>query len=213
MKMVSIVERNAAWYRKSGIARPVISNFTVSKDFHDYALSKGITISYWSDVHELPEVQGADLFIDEIGRYFDSRLYKDLSADVRGWLAQASKLGVEMYTAAQDFAQIDITYRRLTNHLYQITKLIGSPRPTNTRPPVKRIWGICVERELDPVAYDEDSKKFASDGLPGFFFIERKYCDVFDTTQRFRRSAPLPYEHVKRSCKMPGCTFVKVSHV
>jgi len=203
-----IVERNADWYRITGIPRPLVSNIEYEQWFLDFAKERGIPIRYWKDIEELPRLADCDVIIDEVGAYFDSRTFKDLPLEVRLWLAQASKLGVDIYGSAQDFAQVDISFRRLTTELFHITKLIGSARPSKTRPPVKRIWGLCMKRELDPVGYDETKKKFNSDSwIPSFFFIRAEYCRIFDTTKRIAKSKPPPYKHVERHCEDPNCKF------
>jgi len=204
-----IAERNSDWLKKTGIPRPIVSNLEFSSKFYELVTEKlGIPIRYWKDLEELPNLTDCDLIIDEVGAYFDSRTFKDLPLDLRLWLAQASKLGVDIYGSAQDFAQVDITFRRLTTNLYEIRKIMGSDRPTKTRPSSKRIWGVCTMRELDPVGYDEQKKAFNNAGvLPSVFFIRREYCEIFDTTKRIAKSKPTPYKHVVRPCAEPGCKF------
>jgi len=201
----NIVWRNSKWAKITEKPRPLVSNLVFSEEFFQYAKGLGVPIRYWKNIDELPELTNCDLIVDEVGTYFDSRTFKDLPLDVRLWLAQASKLGVDMYGSAQDFAQVDIAFRRLTTELHHITKVIGSRRPAETRPPVKRIWGLCFIRQLDPVAYDEDSKKFAGNGLPRPFWITRKMCSIFDTTRRIPKSKPMPYKHIARPCAEPNC--------
>jgi len=209
-----IVLRNAKWREQSGIVRPIYSNMIFSQDFKDGATELGIPILEWENLDDLVKISNADVFIDEVGNYFDSRSWTDLSLDVRRWITQGAKAGVEIYGAAQDFAQVDIAFRRLVNELWQVTKLIGSPRPAATKPPVKRIWGVCLMRELDPRAYKEDEKRFASDSLlPKFFFIRRFYCEIFDTLQFIKKTKPATMKHVERFCEDPACGFKKVSHV
>jgi len=218
-----LLERNAKWLKLTGIPRPLVSNLEYETWFEEYAKTLGVPIRYWKDIEQLVELTNCDLIIDEVGAYFDSRTFKDLPLDVRLWLAQASKLGVDIYGSAQDFAQVDITFRRLTTQLFHITKIMGSQRPAITKPPVRRVWGLCTMRELDPVGYDEQTKKFASSGLPKFFFIQKKHCGIFDTTKRIAKSKPPPYKHVARACADPKCKFKlydmvgvithKVSHV
>jgi len=203
-----IIERNADWLKKGCQMRPLVSNLEFQQSFLDYAKELGIEIRYWKDLEELPALKDCDLIIDEVGAYFDSRTFKDLPLDIRLWLAQASKLGVDIYGSAQDFAQVDLTFRRLTTQLFHITKLIGSPRPTATRPPVKRIWGMCMVRELDPVGYDEQKRKFNNSAVfPSWFFIRKEYCEIFDTTKRIAKTKPPPYKHVERRCVDPDCKF------
>lgn len=209
-----LVHRNSKWYKKSGIQRKIASNLRFSKDFEQYALSIGVPIHYWENLDELIKLEQCDVVMDEVGNYFDSRMWADLSLDVRRWLTQGSKMGIEIYGSAQDFAQIDKAFRRLVNHLFHITKLMGSRRPSATKPPVKRIWGLCSSKELDPMGYDEDKSKFQSMSVfPSFFFIRRSDCEIFDTTQKIQRSKPYPYKHVERECELENCGFHKIIHI
>jgi len=211
---VKIVYRNSKWHARTGIVRPIVSNLRFSESFTKWASDEmHIPIKYWDNLDELVKFEQCDVIIDEVGNYFDSRLWQDLSLDVRRWLTQGSKCGIEVYGSAQDFAQVDKSFRRLVNNLYEITKLIGSPRPAVTRPPVKRIWGICLVRELDPRAYNEDKKKFAgSFAIPTFFTIQKRHCDIFDTTQKILRGKYPALRHEERFCDEPNCHFHKVFH-
>lgn len=209
-----IVDRNSKWFDKSGISRPIWSNLLFSADFSAYALSRNVHIFYWNRLDELIKIQNADVIIDEVGNYFDSRLWSDIPLEVRVWLSQGAKCGIEIYGSAQDFAQVDLSFRRLTTHLYHITKLVGSRRPSATTPPVRTIWGICSMRELNPRQYKEDKKEFdKTQILPSIFFLERKYCEIFDTTQRIVRPSAPPLKHVERFCENDACGFHKTIHI
>jgi len=206
MVAVDLLYRNAEWYKRSGISRPIATNLEFGQEFQSLAESLGVKIVFWKNLDDLVKLEQCDVIIDEVGNYFDSRLWSELSLDVRRWLTQGAKSGIEMYGSAQDFAQVDKSFRRLCNQLFEITKIAGSPRPSPTKPPIKRIWGICTMRELDPRSYNEDKKKFASSfALPQIFFIQKKYCDVFDTTQKIKRSLPPPYRHEERFCEDDNC--------
>jgi len=212
-----LVERNADWLKKVGRSRPIVSNLHFNDWFVKFAYDRKVPIKYWKDIEELPYLTECDLLIDEVGAYFDSRTFKDLPLDVRLWLAQADKLGVDIFGTAQDFAQVDVSFRRLIsgagNSLYLIDKMVGSQRPSATKPHVSKPWGICTMREIDPVGYDENTKKFANKGLPKFFFIRKEICDVFDTNLRIAKSKPPPYKHIERECGDPSCEFHRVVHV
>jgi len=210
-----ILERNKKWLKESGITRPIWSNLKFSEEFINYAKECKIPIHYWSNLDDLIKVTHADVFIDEVGNYFDSRLWADLSLDVRRWLTQGAKQGIEIYGSAQDFAQVDKAFRRLVNQLFYITKTMGSPRPSATRPPVKKIWGVCVMRELDPHTYKEDENKFANGSIFSlrFFFIRKVYCNIFDTTQKIERSLPPLLKHIDRDCELSNCSFHKTIHI
>jgi len=219
MTVTQLVERNSAWYELTKIRRGIASNMLFTREFEQWAIGKNVPIGYWEQVEELITLENCDVIIDEVGNYFDSRMWTDLSLDVRRWLTQGSKAGIEIYGSAQDFAQVDKAFRRLVNHLFQITKVIGSPRPAATKPPVTRIWGMCLVQELDPAGYSEDKKKFdTSSIIPTFFFIRKEYCDIFDTKQKIKASSPMPLKHVTRVCERhglenDGCHFTVTKHI
>jgi len=205
-----LVERNARWFKRTGKSRPIVSNMQFSSDFVSWASSLNVEVRYWKDLEDLITLAEADVICDEVGNYFDSRMWADLSLDVRRWLTQGAKTGIEFYGGAQDFAQVDVSFRRLIsgsgNGLYLIDKIAGSSRPSNTKPKVRRIWGVCTMREIDPVGYDESTKKFANKGiLPKFFFIRKDICKIFDTNLRIAKSKPPPFKHIERKCIIPGC--------
>jgi len=210
-----LMQRNARWKKKSGIERPIYSNMEFSQSFMDKAHEMGVPLRLWENLDDLVQIKDADVIIDEIGTYFDARLWPELSQDARRWVTQGAKAGIEIYGAAQDFAQVDIAFRRLVNELYLINKVIGSRRPANTKPAVKWIWGVCAKMELDPRAYKEDEKKFITKyTLPRFFLIQRKYCEIFNTSQFIKKSKPLPFKHIERQCERhgAGCDFQKIAH-
>lgn len=213
-----LVVRNSRWAKISGHPRPLVSNLKFSEDFYKWATKiKGVPIIYWQNLDELIAHENCDVIIDEVGNYFDSRNWADLSLDARRWLTQGSKMGIELYGSAQDFAQVDKSFRRLVNQLVQITKVLGSRRPAATKPPPKRIWGLCMGQELDPNGYDEDKKKFAGGSWwpSTLFFIRKEACEIFDTTQKIVKSAPMPLKHSELFCELGDkCTahFHKIVH-
>jgi hypothetical protein len=215
MMCVKLVYRNSKWLQTSGVVRPIVSNLRFSEEFYKWAVDEmKVPIMYWENLDDLVKYEQCDVIIDEVGNYFDSHQWQDLSLDVRKWLTQGAKCGIEVYGSAQDFAQVDKSFRRLTNFLYEIRKIVGSPRPSATRPPVERIWGVCLSRELDPRSYNEDKKKFASSiSVPSLFFIQRRYCEIFDTTQKIIRGSYPALRHEERHCDFPNCGFEKVYHI
>jgi len=215
MEAEILVKRNSRWASKSGIVRPIFSNMKFHPNFEAYAESMGVPLKYWHNLDELISIENADVLMDEIGNYFDARMWTDLSLDVRRWLTQGAKTGVEIYGAAQDFAQVDKSFRRLVNHLLYIRKIIGSPRPSPTKPPVTKIWGVCLVTELDPQGYKEDKDKFASKGVMdfSFFLIEREYCEIFNTNQKIVRSKPSKMRHIERECEDENCRYHKTIHI
>lgn len=215
-----LVLRNSKWKKESGVTRPIASNLIFSQEFHDWAqLDMGVPINYWENLDQLIELEQCDVLIDEVGNYFDSRGWQDLSLDARRWLTQGSKMGIELYGTAQDFSQVDKSFRLLVNELIHIRKIFGSPRPSATKPPVTKVWGVCMVNSLNPQNYDADKNKFEGVGILDirFFLIEKKYCDIFETTQKIKRSKPALLRHVQRYCEHYGhssgsCDFQKIIH-
>lgn len=222
MLCVDLVHRNAKWLKSTGIARPIWSNMRFSEDFTAYATSRGIPLHHWRNLDELVQIEEADIICDEVGNYFDSRGWENLSLDCRRWLTQGAKTGIEFYGGAQDFSQVDIAFRRLVQDgdLKMIRKIMGSRRPAKTKPPVKFIWGVCIMWDMDAQGYDEKNKSFASGWVPSsIFFIRKRFCNIFDTNQKIALSELPLFRHAMRfceKCKEKGgdgtCNFCKVMH-
>jgi len=213
--MISVLYRNKKWHEKQlkrdpkAKKREVWSNIklspTVEQEFDGF-------IRYWSEPHELPLLRDVDVFWDEIATHLDSTQWQNMSLEIKRWLQQHRKFGIEIYGTTQDFAMIDKSMRRLTSDLYIITKLFGSRDKSNTKPNPRFIWGVSILRYMDPTTYDEmDSKKFAG-GLPHFMWISKHSVNVFDTTQEVKMGKYPPLNHIERECIQKGCTFHKVVH-
>jgi len=170
-------------------------------------------IRYWTELRELTPLRDVDVVIDEVATYFDARLWETLSLEMRRWLSQHRKFGLEIYGTTQDFAQVDKAFRRLTSDLLYLSKLAGSRDISATKPPPRFIWGISLVRTLDPTIYDEQKSKFASDGLPRFMLISRAGTEIFDTRAEVKMSSALALRHIERVCEDPNCSFHKTSHV
>lgn len=179
----------------------------VDEEFPEY-------IRYWSDLRELVVLRDCDVAIDEVATYFDARLWETLSLEMRRWLAQHRKFGIEIYCTTQDFAQVDKAFRRLTSNLLYLKKLFGSGDISPTRPAPRFIWGLVWLRELDPTKYDEEKSKFAAGGLiPTFMTITRAATEIFDTRAEISMSKALPLHHIEKACELPNCPFHKTVHV
>jgi len=200
----------AAHQHEAPPRRIVMTNLKLSEEveqeFPEY-------IRYWTELRELTPLRDCDVVIDEVATYFDARLWETLSLEMRRWLAQHRKFGIEIYGTSQDFAQVDKAFRRLTSNLLYLSKIAGSRDISATKPPPKYIWGICLVRELDPTVYDELKSKFATTGIPKFMFITRKGTSIFDTRAEVKMSSALPLRHLERICELGHCDFHKTMHV
>jgi len=223
IEIETVLERNIKWYKHTGIPREIWSNMPFSADFLERASENNIPIVYWAHLDEIVKMSGGDLIMDEQGTYFDSRNYAELSLQVRRWFAQADKNGVDIYGTAQDWAQVDISYRRLVNQVMHCRKMAGSLRPHKTKPlptifgiPLQKylpVWGIVLVREIsgapDDTANFQFSNWFIFD-LIDTIFIRKCYCDLYNTGATITQSRGVPLQHNERKC--PECDFVRVFH-
>jgi len=208
-----LVYRNANWKEKTGKDRPIVSNIKFTDSFLKFAKSKGIFILYWKDIEELVQMTECDLFIDEIGAYFDSRTFDSLPLNVRLWLAQADKLGVHIIGGAQDWSQIDVSYRRLVKQLYDVKKVVGTRRPSATRPGAKKPWALVLRYKVAPVAGAESTELKTLSMFPHIHFFWGKHFRRFDTNSRVEDSAPPPLKRVVRHWTNPETGKVEFTRV
>jgi len=203
--------KNAKLAFKEPERRMLFTNLKFGQEVEQYYKKY---IVYWTELRQLTVVRDADVAIDEIATYFDARLWETLSLEMRRWLSQHRKFGIEIYGTTQDFAQVDKAFRRLTSNLLYLRKIFGSRDISATKEPPKYIYGLSLIQELDPTVYDELKSKFQAVGLfPRFLWIDRKKTSVFDTTAEVSLSAALPKRHIEHVCEKADCPFHKVVHV
>jgi len=209
---IEILYRNKKLHEKKGLSqRKLYSNIHFSPDVE--AEFKGY-IEYWSDPAALVKLRDCDVIWDEIATHLDSTQWQNMSLELKRWLQQHRKYGVEIYGTTQDFAQIDKSMRRLTSDLLLLSKFFGSPDPSPTRPIVERAWGLVLIRTLDPQKYDEEKSKFEAYGvLPKVMWISTKWVSIFDTRQEILSGKYPPLRHIGRDCERTDCSFHKIIHV
>jgi len=217
VELEAVLKRNIRWYKKTGLPRTIMCNMPLAASFVLRARKAGIPIVNWKNLDEIIYQAECDVFIDELLKYFDARRWADLSLDAKHWLTQGAKTGIHLYGSAQDFSQIDKMFRLLVTHCYQVTKIIGSPRPMRTAPKVTRPWGICVIRQVNPASFKGDSVSMETQGIPSVMFIQRHYCEIFDTNAKIAQTELPRLKHVTRYCEHFGlpdsdCQFCKVIH-
>lgn len=209
--VVSLLYRNKTFHEKTGIRRLMYTNLKLSaevlREFEGF-------VHEWVDTSELIKLRNVDVIWDEMATAMDAHQWQNMSLELKRWLQQHRKYGIEIYGTTQDFAQVDKSARRLVSHLYHLTKLFGSRDKSATMPPVKYIWGLCSVRTLDPQKYDESKSKFEGTGLlPSFMWIHRSDIDVYDTTAEVRLGEHPPLRHITRHCELPACDHVKTLHI
>jgi len=204
-----LVYRNKHFAKKTGVVRPIVSNIAYSESFIAFAKSHGIPVLKWQHISELEHMTECDLFVDEIGAYFDSRTYADLPLSTRLWLAQAQKLGVHIYGGAQDWAQIDVSFRRLVSKLYEVKKVFGSRRPSRSLPGSKYPWALGLVWKLSPQSNSDSGEARTLSIIPSLIVMSKRDADRFNTNARVLQSAPAPLRKLVRVCPEDGYTRVR----
>lgn len=213
--VLHILERNRKWFENKNnnlkVRRILYTNLKlapwVMREWEGY-------IKEWVDTGELTALRNCDVIWDELATAMDATQWQNMSLELKRWLQQHRKFGIEIYGTSQDFAQVDKSFRRLVSDLLHITKLIGSRDKSTTMPDAKYIWGLCTIRTLDPQRYDESTSKFENQGLiPSFMWIRREDITVYDTTAEVKMGKYPPLRHITRSCELIGCDHIATKHV
>jgi len=208
---IGVLYRNKKFYKKSGKKRFLYTNLALSsvvmEEFDGF-------VKPWVDPAELTELRNVDVLWDEIATHLDATQWQNMSLELKRWLQQHRKFGIELYGTTQDFAQIDKSFRRLCSDLYHLVKIFGSRDKSSTKPEVKHIWGLSMVRTLDPQTYDEALSKFKSNEIiPSFIWISRADIEIFDTTAEVKLGKYPPLRHIERDCELSNCPHHKILHV
>lgn len=201
-----IVYRNVHLFKKTGIMRPIVTNIEHSESFIAFADKKKVPMYRWRNIEDLEKLDECDLFIDEVGAYFDSRTFADLPLSTRLWLAQAQKLGVHIYGSAQDWAQVDVSFRRLVNRLFEVKRIFGTRRPSKTLPGGKFPLAFGLMWRLNPVSESDTGKVKTLSFLPSLVVMTKRDTKRFDTNARVAMTAPPPLRKIVRVCPEDGYT-------
>jgi len=204
--------RNVRWFKVTGLKRTMAFNSPMSKEFIQLIKESNINYLEFKNLDEIIYLEEADIFIDEVIKFFPASGTNSLSNEQLHFITQGAKSGIHLWGASQDFSQVHKQFRLLVNEVYLITKIIGSERPMKTAPPVKWIWGICTKRKVDPQSFKGDSGSMQEvEGGFSFFFIHREDVARFDTSYKIPISK-LPVKKVRKQiehCDEDGFERVK----
>jgi len=184
-----LILRNKKFFKRTGTVRPVVSNIKFSENFE--AQHEGF-IKYWTSTEDIVKLKDCDLLWDEIATELDSRSFSSLSEDLKRFLSQYRKRGVDIYANTQDFSMIDMRARLMVTRVATIFKILGSRDPSPTKPPIRYIWGLVIISEVTSFLSDDPHKKKRSLFGHSFFFIEKQDIEIYNTRQDVPKSPPLP---------------------
>lgn len=210
-----ILRRNLRWEEQGNPRRQVWSNLKFSEDFEKEF--EGY-ISYWSDSSQLVKLRDCDIIWDEIATELDARNWPNLSIEMKRFLSQYRKRGIDIYANTQDFSMIDQRARLMISNVRTLSKIIGSRDISTTKPPPKHIWGLCMIRDVQNFR-ETDPEKKKYDLIPSFIVISRDLVSIYDTRQDIALGKPPPLRHEIRFCEHHkdvggdgACEFCKVFH-
>lgn len=238
-----LLRRNIKWYKKAvkrynnnvkykGIAwakineapkrRMVWLDLKISDEWlnnlrHAYAKE---FIRYWDNPIDLATAaEHCDVVWDEIARHLDSRNWDDVHPEVKAFLQEADKRGVDIYANTQFPMQVDVMYRRSCEQMWLITKKFGSKRPDLTKPPVRFVWGLIVLSPIARISFNDEIEEmifeepfFAIFKVWNWRWINSKITSFYDTKWRIEHKW-MPYVHVERKCEDPKCGYKHTKHI
>lgn len=190
--------RNIGWFKVTGLKRTMAFNSPMSQEFIKLIEESNINYLQFKNLDEIIYLEEADIFIDEVIKFFPASGSNSLSNEQLHFITQGAKSGIHLWGASQDFSQVHKQFRLLVNEVYVITKILGSNRPMKTAPPVKWIWGLCTKRKVNPLSFKGDSATMDQvEGGLSIFFIKKEDVQRFDTSYKIPISK-LPTKKLRR---------------
>jgi len=186
-----VFKRNVKWNKITKYPRTMAFNQPMSQTFINQIQNSGLKYLEWRDFNDIEHLTDADIFIDELLKIFPSRGSDPLPPHQMDWLTQGAKSGIHIYATSQDFSQVHKQFRLLTNQVFIVKKLLGSPRPMKSRPPIPMIWGLCIRREVKPETFKGDNAEMQTKWFPLPFTITTKDIKRYNTLFKVPR-AKLP---------------------
>jgi len=135
-------------------------------------------------------LRDVDIGWDEIGKDLPAGSWKDTPKELRQVFSHLRKRGNRIFANTQIYEDIDVSFRRQIDIAFRVEKLFGSPDITATRPAPKRVWGVILFQEFDPMFLEHErneSERLAQSddpdksGVPHITLIRKKFVSAYDT--------------------------------
>jgi len=211
----ALLKRNKKWAALGHPRRQIWSNQKFSPKFEHEAAG---FLNYWIHTHQLVNLRDCDIIWDEIATELDSRNWPDLGVELKRFLSQYRKRGIDIYANTQDFSMVDVRARLMISRVATLTKIIGSRDISATKPSPKRIWGLVMVRDVENYREVNPDKK-VYEWLPSFFFIKKTLVEMYDTRQDIPIGEKPPLKHEVRRCEFYAhadpnkiCSHCKIIH-
>jgi len=205
-KALQLLEANRKLFRKQKVKRYLYSNMKFTQHIHDKYPGQ---IKHWDDPQQLINMRDCDIIIDELSLYFDAQAWADTPPSVKRFMRLHRHYGVNIWAVCQDFETIDISVRRLTQHLYCVDKIFGTREPSPERPNIRFPFVFSIVREVKRTSYADPKEEYKYETL-SFFPFGKKLMNTFDTTEDIVSDFIIPLRHVVKKCFT--CNVEKVSH-
>jgi hypothetical protein len=208
-QVIRAINRNRRYFRRTGILRRVSSNVHFSEQFAEKNVDY---ILYWSDPMELVSMRDVDIFWDECSTHLDATQWANMPLELKRFLQQHRKRGIDIYATTQSFKNIDVSMRRLVDEVVVCYKIIGSGNPSATKPIIRYPWGLILSFDVKDDTFEKDELKLKRFPF-GFLFIRRGLTAIYDTKQEIEVGKYPPLRHILRECGRADCPFHKVIHI
>lgn len=174
-------------------------------------------VFYWRNIHEWNLMKEGIIIVDEAQKYFNARNWAQLSEDTEAKLQEHGKEDLDVWATTQHYTRIDITLRILVERYYKVEMIFGSS--DNEKGP---IFGLLPKRSMVESWLLEGLDKVERLGAEavkgmgvepestGYFWIRKKYYQIYDTRAKVGKSQLMPLLHKMRICK--DCGYVEIKH-
>lgn len=201
----------------------------------------GTRLYYWQNAREIKfcprtncwkdtkfhRLHGCYLVFDDVAAMFPADASKPLPVWLVKTFSQARKFGIRTLANCQDPFSVNINFRRYVDMAFRFSKIFSTRDPDETKPEVKRIFGLYRRRrikaeelwqygdksELEIIVMKEDAKAkaqqyglpniYASSWVGSFHMITRKSTEIYDTLQEIAEYEPRGYLHHEVKCIDP----------
>jgi len=197
-----LLHRNAGWWENkiTKTPRPVATEMQLSPWVEkEFGVWPDGFIRYYK-WRELANIRQADIIIDDMGTRLSAQKWQETPGSTRNFFRLMGHYEVDIYANAQNFLDIDNAVRRLARNVISVSKYMGSERPGDSYPPVKRIWGVILRRQVHYTELDKEIWQRKESSMIWPMFITKKKCSIYNTLQILDPANLPPYECFERAC-------------
>jgi len=193
--------------------RAIYSQSKFSQELENKYLGKHLF--YWEKPHELYTVKNADIFWDEIQDDLPTASWKDVHPDTKKIFSHLRKRGNRLFANAQNFEDIDISFKRQVDRVFAIYKLMGSKDISASLPAPRRIWGLIFITEYSPLEMrkEEPQRMTKRFGIRRLLRITKKRISFYDTNLEIVKNRGGEFEHREWFCYDPRCMRTGKPHL